>query len=301
MAEDNAYVESNDGKTNFAGAYNQPDPRAYYNNLKPLEYIIPEQAKPMFEVLIGTFKQTHGLEQVQLLDVGCSYGVNAALLKYDLHIEDLYNHYCSSEAELLSRDKLLDRDAHMLEGQQTDASLHVIGLDACDQAVEYALRAGYLDRGVVADLETGALSSEGAESVKDVDLIISTGCVGYVTGTTFSRLFEAVSERKRPWVVSFVLRMFPYEPIRQVLGARGLATEKVTHPVFVQRRFETEQEQQHVVRRLESLEIDPTGKETEGYYYANLFVSRPEPEVKEVPLWRILEDKLETRTATEIL
>ncbi|EQD29504.1 hypothetical protein B1A_20680, partial [mine drainage metagenome] len=29
------------------------------------------------------------------------------------------------------------------------------------------------------------------------------------------------------WVVSFVLRMFPYEPIAAELGKRGLVTEKL--------------------------------------------------------------------------
>ena len=49
----------------------------------------------------------------------------------------------------------------------------------------------------------------------DVDIIVSTGCVGYVTATTFQRAAKASRRGRVPWVASFVLRMFPYRRDRQ--------------------------------------------------------------------------------------
>ena len=91
-----AYEESNNSKADMEHIYDQPDPRAYFRELKKLNYAIPERAKPIFQKLI-TRMQRERHDTLHVLDLGCSYGINAALLKHDLSMPDLYEHWCKED------------------------------------------------------------------------------------------------------------------------------------------------------------------------------------------------------------
>ncbi|MEO8315625.1 MAG: hypothetical protein ABI645_12635 [Pseudomonadota bacterium] len=45
----------------------------------------------------------------------------------------------------------------------------------------------------------------GTKLLRDVDIILSTGCIGYVTEKTYETLFRSI--RSPPWIISFVLRI----------------------------------------------------------------------------------------------
>jgi transcription antitermination factor NusG len=74
------FEDLNEVKENMDYIYNQPDPRAYFRELNKLDYEIPDNAKPIFQKLIGHLRQ-HRDDTIHVLDLGCSYGVNAAILK----------------------------------------------------------------------------------------------------------------------------------------------------------------------------------------------------------------------------
>src|SRR5690606_22006977 len=188
---------------------------------------------------------------------------------------------------------LLKRDAEFFSRQEVRSDLNIVGIDCAEKAVDYAAATGLLDAGVVADLESQPPSPDAAEQLAPADLIISTGCVGYVTDTTFDRILsEAAEPPPLPWVACFALRMFPYEPIAAALSERGLVTEKLEGHSFLQRRFESADEQAHVLRQLDALGIDPTGKEDRGFYHAEFFLSRPAAEVAARPLAELLPESL---------
>jgi hypothetical protein len=70
-------------KTDFHTIYSRPDPRAYFGVLAPLGYQIPQRALPVIEtVLAASGART-------MLDVCCSYGINAALLRHDLDLDQI--------------------------------------------------------------------------------------------------------------------------------------------------------------------------------------------------------------------
>ena len=85
-----------DGKAAFDDIYAQPDPRAYFGTLRKLDYRIPHLAKPHFERLIAQLRD--GAATVSVLDIGCSYGINAALLRCDAGLDELYDRYCGVDA-----------------------------------------------------------------------------------------------------------------------------------------------------------------------------------------------------------
>ncbi len=91
MTGDAAFEDINVAKADMDHIYDQSDPRTYFRELNKLDYAIPGIAKPIFQKLIGHIhKRKH--DTIYVLDLGCSYGVNAALLKHDLSMEELYEH-----------------------------------------------------------------------------------------------------------------------------------------------------------------------------------------------------------------
>lgn len=141
--------------------------------------------------------------------------------------------------------------------------------------LEYAHEAGLVHDVVHADLESGEPSDEQRALLATADLVVSTGCVGYVTEKTLTRVATA-HPRRRPWMAHFVLRMFDFAPIAAELAALGYRTEQAPG-LYEQRRFASEAERAQVLNTLSANGIDTTGREDRGWLYATLYVSRPLP------------------------
>ncbi|MGK5531007.1 choline/carnitine O-acyltransferase [Streptomyces sp. URMC 129] len=261
------------GKIQLDHIYTQPDPRAYFSTLKTLDYCIPQLAKPYFSDLIERYRESTGVTTPAVLDVGCSYGINAALLKCDATMDELYERYGTPEAAERTRSALLGRDLELIRTRERPAYARFTGLDTSLPALSYALSAGFLDAAVHADLEADEPTDRQREQFAEADLILSTGCIGYVTDKTISRIVSAQGERK-PWMAHFVLRMFPFEPIGETLAEAGYETVRLER-VFKQRRFASPDEQALVLDTLSTVGVDPRELETDGWLYAQLYISRP--------------------------
>jgi hypothetical protein len=261
------------GKISLDHIYTQPDPRAYFSTLRDLDYNIPELAKPHFQRLIAEYREARRVPVPTVLDIGCSYGINAALVKHGATMAELYDRYSGRDAHRRTRTALLNRDRELVRSGEPAAPVRFIGLDASDSALSYALDAGLLDGAVHADLENGEPTDEQRAQLATTDLVISTGCLGYVTERTISRIVGAGSGRP-PWMAHFILRMFPFDPIEETLAAAGYETVR-RDGLFKQRRFATPEEQSSVLERLSDVGVDPSGLETGGWYYAQLYISKP--------------------------
>ena len=271
------------GKMNMNYIYNRPDPLTYFSTLSELDYRIPQEAKPHFQQLIKARRSVTKSETAKVVDLGCSYGVNSALLKHGFSMDELYRLYASvSDPEVL-----LARDRE-LYAEPADPRLEMVGVDLADRAVSYAVEAGTLDAGVVTDLEMVDPTPEDAATLENADLVISTGCVGYVSEVSLERLLLPSLE-SRPWMAHFVLRMFDFGASEEMLARHGYVTEKIAD-FFPQRRFVSAEEQQQVLDNLERMGIDATGIETTGWYFAELHVARPQEVVKAIPIDRVLDN-----------
>jgi SAM-dependent methyltransferase len=261
------------GKVSLDHLYVQDDPRPYFRSLRRLGYCIPQLAKPYFTKLIQDQRQAERVEAPTVLDIGCSYGVNAALLKCDATIDELNEHYARADDLRLTRDELLGRDRAFVRSRRDPGTIRVIGLDSSGPALAYAAAAGLLDSAIHADLENHDPTGPQRARLAEADLVISTGCIGYVTERTIRRVAEA-SPARRPPMAHFVLRMFPYAPVADSLAELGYETVHVAG-LFRQRRFASPQEQSQVLDTLSAAGVDPTGLEAEGWLYAQLFLSLP--------------------------
>ncbi|ADP80614.1 methyltransferase type 12 [Pseudofrankia inefficax] len=280
------------GKVSLEHVYNQPDPRAYFRTLRTLDYRLPQLAKPYFSKIIDECQETRPDQRLRVLDVGCSYGVNAALLKFDVAMDDLYDRYAGEDSlavDANTRAALVARDRALATARDGATDIEVVGLDASGPALSYALDAGFLDDALHADLESRDPTEPERARLAGVDLVISTGCLGYVTGRTLTRIVTAATGGSAapgpgetagggrpglPWMAHFTLRMFPFDPIAETLAGFGYQTVAVDR-MFEQRRFASPQERDQVLATLAGVGVDPRGLEADGWLYAQLFISRP--------------------------
>lgn len=274
------------GKADFDDIYVQPDPRAYYEGLGAYDYQIPQHGKAVFQQVLDALPA----DSPTVVDLCCSYGVNAALLKHDIELTDLYDHYSSDEAAKLSSEQLADYDREFFIDRLLPDAPEVIGLDAAAPAIDYAVEVGLLDGGASENLEVSDPSPTLAAALADADLYTVTGGIGYVTELTFDRLLACSDPENRPWIASLCLRTVPFDPIAECLEAHGLVTEQLENVTFPQRRFATADEQTAALKALARRGISPEGREAEGSYYVDVFLSRPVEEALAHPATEILAD-----------
>lgn len=279
------YATLNASKANFDNIYEQPDPRGYFSVLGALDYMIPDVAQPIIRQILRAREKRSGRHPT-VLDVGCSYGINAAVHRFPLTFRRLRLRYGNPDIAAVEPEDLAQLDRNYYGSWPHIGNARFIGLDVSAAAVRYAVSVGLLDAGVVANFESTSPQPEDRQSLRAADVVLSTGCVGYVSERTFAAILD--STERPPWVVSFVLRMFPYDKIAATLAEYGLVTEKLAGATFVQRRFRDLNEFSSCLTTLEKLGIDTSGLEAEGCFQAELFVSRPREDVEALPLGRMV-------------
>lgn len=261
------------GKSRFDDIYNEPDPRAYFRRLAPLEYEIPHHAQDVFRRTRADRAAASGADSVTVLDLCCSYGINAALLNHDLTLAELYAHYTSPEAADLTTAELIEQDKEFYASRRRADATPIIGLDAADNAVHYAQAVGLLDEAYAENLERQGPSGRLRRAVAGTGLITVTGGIGYITHRTFEALLECA--RIPVWVSAFVLRTVPYQSVITSLAEHGLVTETDSSRTYPQRLFTGPAEAHNAIEQALLAGHDPTELETEGRYHTRLYQSRP--------------------------
>lgn len=284
-------TEAGHGKADFNHIYDRPDPRDFFRTLGELDYEIPQHAQPVFQALLTALRSsggTVGSAPLRVLDLCCSYGVNAALMRCDVRLDELFDHYSSPALADLSAAELARADeAYYAERCRPDA-VRVSGLDVAANAVAYGCRVGLLDGGWAEDLEAGDPSRQLTDHLRGVDLVTTSGGVGYITERTFDRVLGARRDGSTPWVASFVLRTVSYERISESLAQHGLVTEQLIGATFPQRRFASEAEREAALREVSRRGLDPAGREDTGRYFASFYLSRSAADAAQQPLEGLL-------------
>lgn len=247
--------------------------------------MIPDLAEPVVRQILKARARRYRNKPL-VLDVGCSYGINAAVHRFPVDFATLRRRYSRHEMGALSAQELARLDTHYFSSWPDGGLAQFAGLDISAPAIRYATGVGLLEHGIAADLERDRLRPNDADVVRDVDVILSTGCIGYVTQKTYATLLQTTS--RAPWIISFVLRMFPYDSIEKAAAERGLVTERLAGAVFTQRRFRDIVEFEQTLKALADRGVDTTGFESEGLLQAELYLSRPAEDVAAASLDEIV-------------
>jgi len=275
----------NRNKAIFDDIYTMDDPRSYFSVLGSLDYMIPDVAEPIIRQLLEARARYYGNENT-ILDIGCSYGINAAIHRFPVNFAGLRQRYARREMMEFDAQAMIRLDRNFYSSWPEIGLGRFIGVDISEPAIRYANAVGLHVSGIAADLETVPLSDEEAAIVAPANVFLSTGAIGYVTDRTYRTLLDAVATP--PWIISFVLRMFPYDNFIDAFAERGMVTEKLAGSTFVQRRFRDEKEFELSLDSLRSRGIDTSGFEADGLFQAELFVSRPQADAKALPLTDIV-------------
>lgn len=204
-------------KANFDNIYDRRDPRAYYRKLGGLDYEVPSHGQQIFRDVLDALPT----DDATVVDLCCSYGVNAALLKHDLSLDDLYSHYRDEQISSLPRNELAATDRAFFAQRERPDRPKVVGVDAAASAVDYALDVGLLDVGAAEDLERDAPSTQLTHALADADLITVTGGIGYITEQTFDHVLDCIPAAQPPWVAALCLRTVSYAPVAAALTPRA--------------------------------------------------------------------------------
>lgn len=289
MAEINPRALDKTGKVVLDQVYDKDTPLSFYKAVAQLDYAVPQGAKPVFLSLIEFLQQQTGREELKVIDLGSSYGVNGALLKYNLSLNEIFSHYRKARQDGLGRTALMQRDRDWISLRDA-RELEVVGVDVSGPALSYALDAQLIDAKVEGNFEEQDLSFKQIAAVAGADLVISTGCIGYVTAKTIAAVLEAVAPRQ-PLMAHYVLRTFSFEDVAAMAAARGYVTRKGARPIR-QRRFASSEEQEQALARLAALSIEAAGMEASGWYYADLYLSLP-ASMADLPLTPFLEKQFQ--------
>lgn len=271
------YVAINARKANFDEIYGMEDPRSYFSVLGALDYMIPDVAEPVVRQIVQAFHDRHA-RTPEILDVGCSYGINAAVHRFPVTFASLRRRYARHEMAALEPSELATLDKNYFSSWPDTGLATFVGLDTSPQAIHYAKRVGLLRDGIATNLEEEDVTERDERVLGGVDIVLSTGSVGYVSEKTYRRILSCA---RQPWIVSFVLRMFPYDSFANLFAQHGLVTERLASAVFVQRRFRDVEEFEKSLEILAKLGLDTQGFESDGLLQADLFVSRPADAVRE--------------------
>ena len=245
-----------------------------------LGYEIGEQARPYCAAAADLLRLKNGEAwPVQMLDVGCSYGMGSAFIKYGCSFDEIVAFFTSRAP----RDFRAACEATRMWLNVTPPACDVrsVGLDSSEPAIRYAVEAGLLDGGISQDFEEpdAQPSDEEIAWFRSCNLLTCTGAIGYVTDRTLGVVLEHLGKdypaEFGPFAVVTVLRMFDEAPIADCFDRFGLQFLRVPGARLPQRRFADDDERQRALSELHDRSIDTSDWEDRGRYYADLYIAAP--------------------------
>jgi hypothetical protein len=261
-------------KRKFTDIYTQKFPDDYLEEMKKLHYRIPDKTKILY---LSLAKQLYKKlsRPINILDIGSSYGINSALMKYDLEMSDLNDFFLQEDSTNLEQTR------QFFEKIPSNDNLNFYQIDISNPALQFSEDVKLCKKGICVNLETDGLP---IKELPSLDMIIATGCIGYIGFKAFSNLFELIKKQQtkysqsdidKPIFAFSVLRIFDMEKIQKTFDYYGYSLVKTDLDPIRQRRFSDSDERHQTISLLNSKGIDVKGFEDDGYFYAHFYVASP--------------------------
>ena len=261
-------------KKDFTNIYTQKFPNSYLKEMKQLEYRIPDKTKPLY---LSIAKQLYNklLKKINIIDIGSSYGINSALMKHNLTMSDLDDFFLKEEPSI-------EKSKQFFEQLPSNDSLDFYQIDISEPALRFSENVNLCEKGICVNLETGNLP---IRELPQSDMIIATGCIGYIGYKAFSNLFELIKKQnseenlenhtRGPVFAFSVLRIFDMADIEKTFNHYGYSLTKTDIPPIRQRRFSDLEEKHRTLSLLHDRRIDTKWLEDDGYFYADFYLANP--------------------------
>lgn len=259
-------------KKDFTDIYTKKHPTPYLQEMKKLEYRIPDQTQPLYKHLVQRIVN-YKKNPAKILDLGSSYGINSALLNHQLIMSELDNYFIEDNP-----DPSIKSTQNFFEDlPNDDSNLEFYLIDTSKPALNFAQNAGLCKDTFCVNLEKDSVSSQFAKTMNEIDLIISTGCVGYIGWKSFEKMFSSIVKSRGPFpIFAFtVLRIFPLDDIERVFRENEFELIKTRIGPLKQRKFHNEKEKEKTIKLLKSRGLETENLEESGYYFADFYVAGP--------------------------
>jgi len=277
-----SYDDANQAKASFDDVYDAPTPHAYIISMSRHGYEIGEQARPYCTAAAELLRDRNGdAWPVQMLDIGCSYGIGSAFVKYGCSFDEMVAFFSTRAPR--EYHACCEATRMWLNITPPVCDVRGVGLDRSSNAIRFAVEAGLLDGGIAKDFEDEAIApqSEDRSWFRSCNLLISTGAIGYVTDRTLDFVLQDLGRDHPsdfgPLAVTTILRLFELEPIREVFERNGFRFGTVPGALLPQRRFVDDAERQGILDVLHGRGVDTRGLEDEGRQFAQLCIAAPKP------------------------
>ena len=280
------YLSENKAKADFDDVYVAKTPHAYIASMAENGYEIGERARPFCCEAVKLLQERNGVTwPTQLLDVGCSYGIGSAFVKYNCTFDELVAFFASRAPE----DYIMSCEAtrQWLNVTTPEFDVRCVGLDVSKPAIQFATDAGLLDGGITCNMENNEIpSKEDIGWIRGCNLLMTTGVIGYVTERTLdvvlSNLGKSHPSSFGPIAVMTILRMFDTTQIKRCFKKHGLSFCRVPDVRLPQRNFENEDERLKILSVLHDRKIETSLWEDRGKLYADLYIAASEEEIETV-------------------
>jgi hypothetical protein len=281
-----SFDAANEAKASFDDVYTAPTPHAYVESMARNGYEIGEQARPYCTAAAQLLRDRNGdAWPVQMLDVGCSYGMGSAFVKFGCSFDELVAFFATRAPREYRA--ACEAMRMWLNIAPPPCDVRVVGLDSSAPAVGFAVDAGLLDGGIARDYEDPAITPTEDERAwfRSCNLLTSTGAIGYVTERTLDAILPHLGKDHPgefgPLVVVTILRMFELSAIPEVFEKHGFMFGRVPGVRLPQRRFTDAEERRKVLSLLHERGIDTGDWEDRGKHFADLYIAAPR---KQYPL-----------------
>ena len=278
-------------KHDFTDAYNAPSPRPLFKVYRNLDYKVPYHIEHFLAALTRFARRVNEAQSTRLVDIGCSYGINALMLKHGCR-------YTGIAETILDGDGPDGSLQSALRGQgDAVKDMQVIGLDSSVNAIQFCEQGDLQDHSFCVNLELEEIPVEARKPLSSANFILSSGVYGYISEVTTRKLVLAVAEQEALWVCNFVLRPIDYSPTIRVLDTLGFATESA--PVlFPHRRFGSDAEREATIAFIRRSGNDPSPEIATNYLYTRLYISRSRKAVAGFPLAPLWAQEVARHTAS---
>lgn len=274
-------------KKDFSDVYTKKFPAPYLEQMRDVEYRIPDQTKPLYEHITERMIN-YSRKPINILDLGSSYGINSALLGHELVMSELDEFFIKQHPH----PSLSEVHDFFSDLPSNNPNLRFYLVDTSSPALEFAENAGLCEKSFCVNLENEPLSKEFKQTLHNIDLIISTGCIGYIGWKSFERIFENISPNDAfPLFAFSLLRMFDVSEIALAFKRNNFVLVKTKVGPLKQRRFYDGAEMKKTLDLLKYRDLDTRGLEDTGYYYADFYMAGP---AKNSSIWSSWVDNLES-------
>jgi len=268
-------------KKDFEDIYTQDSPYGYLKEMDRLEYSISDSTKPLYNSIIEQLKGTLS-RPVNVLDLGSSYGINSSLIKYDLTMIELNNFFLNGAEPTKKETK------QFYDECTSNDNINFYQIDISEEALKFSEEMDLCKKGMNIDLESEKLSLR--ESLPKIDIVIATGCVGYIGFKTFSNLLEWFKDRQSnstetdagdvtPIFAFSVLRMFDMDDIEEIFGTYDYSIVKSDIKPIRQRNFYDPKEKTKTISILHDREVNTKEYEEDGNFYADFYIAKPKKQI----------------------